>query len=32
MKAKTLTWSVVVKGLGIEDELEIANSDKSGNE
>ena len=32
MKAKTWTWFDVVKGLKIEDELEIANSEKSGNE
>ena len=32
MKAKTKTWSVVVKGLKIEDELETTNLDKSGNE
>ena len=30
-KAKTKTWSDVVKGLNSEDELEIANSDKSRN-
>ena len=28
-KAKTLTWSDVVKGLDDEDELETANSEKS---
>ena len=32
MKAMIQMWSDVVKGLKIEDELEIANSDKSGNE
>ena len=32
MKAKTRTWSNIMKGLKIEDELEIANSDKSENE
>ena len=31
MKAKSWTWSDVVKGLKIEDELEITNSDKSWN-
>ena len=31
-KAKTKTWSNVVKGLKPEDELEISNLDKSGNE
>ena len=31
IKARTRTWSDVVKGLK-EDELEITNSDKSGNE
>ena len=31
-KARTWTWSNVVKGLNSEDELETANSDKSGNE
>ena len=31
-KAKTKTWSDVAKGLKIENELETANSDKSGNE
>ena len=29
VKAKTKTWSDVVKGVKIEDELETANSDKS---
>ena len=31
-KTKTQTWSDVVKGLKVEDELETANSDKSWNE
>ena len=31
-KAKSKTWSDVVKGLKIEDELETSNSDKSGDE
>ena len=30
--AKTKTWSVVVKGLKIEDELETTNSDRNENE
>ena len=30
-KAKTETWSDVVKGLKTKDELETANSDESGN-
>ena len=30
-KARTKTWSDVVKGLEIEDELKTSNSDKSGN-
>ena len=32
MKAKSWTWSDVVKGLKIEDELETTNSNKSRNE
>ena len=32
MKAKTRTWSDVVKGMNIEDELETTNSDNSMNE